>query len=254
MATFGAVIGSFLNVVIWRVPRGESIVQPPSACPTCGARIRARDNIPVLSWLLLRGRCRDCSEPISRRYPAVELLTAVLFVLVVLRFLDGSSLAPVPAYWYLAAIGVTLSLIDLDTHRLPNAIILPSYPVVAVLLTLASWGVGDWDALLRALIGGAVLFALYLLLCVVKPGGMGFGDVKLAGTVGAGLAWIGWGTLAVGGFAAFLLGGIYGAALMLAHRAGRKSKVPFGPWIVLGAVVGLAFGEALWAGYLDMIL
>jgi len=254
VATFGAVIGSFLNVVIWRVPRGESIVRPPSACPTCGARIRARDNIPVLSWLLLRGRCRDCSEPISRRYPAVELLTAVLFVLVVLRFLGGSSLAPVPAYWYLAAIGVTLSLIDLDTHRLPNAIILPSYPVVAVLLTLASWGVGDWDALLRALIGGAVLFALYLLLCVVKPGGMGFGDVKLAGIVGAGLAWIGWGTLAVGGFAAFLLGGIYGAALMLAHRAGRKSKVPFGPWIVLGAVVGLAFGEALWAGYLDMIL
>lgn len=254
MAAFGAVIGSFLNVVVWRVPRGRSIVRPPSACPRCGAAIRPRDNVPILSWLLLRGRCRDCTARISSRYPAVEALTAVLFVLVALRFAGSESYAALPAYWYLAAIGVALGLIDLDTHRLPNVIVLPSYPVVAGLLTLASWGAGDWPALLRAVIGGAALYGLYFVLCVAKPGGMGFGDVKLAGIIGGGLAWLGWGSLVVGAFAAFLLGGIWGVGLMLAHRAGRTSKVPFGPWIVLGAVVGVAFGEALWAGYLTIVL
>src|SRR5450830_2175470 len=151
----GLLIGSFLNVVVWRVPRGESIVTPPSACPRCGHPIRARDNVPVLSWLLLRGRCRDCGEPISRRYPLVEAATGAAFGLTAWHF--GVSWA-LPAYLFLAGISVALALIDLDTKRLPNAIVLPSYPVAILLLAFASWNPGggsDWSALWRALIGGA---------------------------------------------------------------------------------------------------
>ena len=130
-AVLGLAIGSFLNVVIWRVPRHESIVSPPSHCPGCDVPIAPRDNVPVLSWLVLRGRCRHCRNPISARYPLVELATGVLFALMVWRFGLAWEL---PAYLYLAAIAVALALIDIDVHRLPNAIVLPSYPVMAVLL------------------------------------------------------------------------------------------------------------------------
>lgn len=249
--SFGLIVGSFLNVVIWRVPRGESVVSPGSACPRCGHPIRPSDNVPVLSWLLLRGRCRDCHAPIAVRYPLVEATTAVAFVLVLLRI--GWTLA-LPAYLFLAAIGLALALIDLDVHRLPDALVLPAYPVMAVLLTAASWASGDWSALLRATIGGATLWALYFVLMSVRSGGMGFGDVKLAGVLGAGLGWLGWGSLVVGGFAAFLLGGVYAVALLLTRRAGRGSRVPFGPWMVLGAAVGVAVGEPLWVAYLDVVL
>ncbi len=249
-AVLGALIGSFLNVVVWRVPRGESVVSPPSACPRCGHEIRARDNVPVVSWLLLRGRCRDCAAPISPRYPVVEATTAVLFALVALRIGWAPEL---PAYLYLAAIGLALALIDLDTHRLPDPIVLPAYPVLAVALGAASWVTGDWGALLRAAIGGAALWAVYFLLMIVKQGGMGFGDVKLAGVLGAGMAWLGWGALVVGGFAAFLLGGLYGIALIVAGRGGRSTRVPFGPWMVLGTAIGIAVGQQLWTGYLDLV-
>ena len=249
-AVLGALIGSFLNVVVWRVPRGESVVSPPSACPRCGHEIRARDNVPVVSWLLLRGRCRDCAAPISPRYPVVEAATAVLFALVALRIGWAPEL---PAYLYLAAIGLALALIDLDTHRLPDPIVLPAYPVLAVALGAASWVTGDWGALLRAAIGGAALWAVYFLLMIVKQGGMGFGDVKLAGVLGAGMAWLGWGALVGGGFAAFLLGGLYGIALIIAGRGGRSTRVPFGPWMVLGTAIGIAAGQQLWTGYLDLV-
>lgn len=249
----GLAVGSFLNVVVHRVPLGLSVVRPASACPRCRSAIRRRDNVPVLSWLLLRARCRDCGEPISARYPVVEAVTAVLFVLVVVRMGEGLGWA-VPAYLYLAAIAVALALIDLDVHRLPDPIVLPSYPVLAVLLAVASWGTGQWDALLRAAIGGAVLWFLYAVLAVVKPGGMGWGDVKLAGLLGASLAWLGWGELLIGAFAAFLLGGVYSVALLVSRRAGRHSGIPFGPWMLAGAAVGVAAGGALWNGYLSLIV
>src|SRR5580698_9168633 len=129
-AVLGLAVGSFLNVVIYRVPRGESIVRPRSSCPSCGAPIRERDNIPVVSWLVLRGRCRDCQAPISARYPLVEFSTGVLFGLTAWHF--GADWA-LPAYLYLAAIGVALAMIDLDVHRLPNKIVLPSYAAVPLL-------------------------------------------------------------------------------------------------------------------------
>ena len=246
----GLLIGSFLNVVIWRVPRGRSIVSPPSACPSCGHPVRRRDNVPVLSWLVLRGRCRDCAEPISVRYPLVEAGTALLFVGVAARFGTGWEL---PAYLYLAAIGLALALIDIDVHRLPNALVLPSYPVLAGLLTLASANPGggaDWAALGRAALAGAVLFAFYGLLVVVYPRGMGLGDVKLAGVLGLALGWLGWGSLLVGAFAAFLIGGVFSIVLLATGRANRKTAIPFGPWMVLGAFVGIAVGEPLWSAYL----
>lgn len=250
---FGLAIGSFLNVVVWRVPRGESIVHPPSACPRCGHAIRPRDNVPVLSWLLLRGRCRDCGNPISARYPLVELGTGVLFALT--AWFTGASWV-LPALLYLAAISVALALIDIDTKRLPDAIVLPSYPVALALLALASWnpgGASDWPALLRAVIGGAILYGVYLVTMLAYPPGMGFGDVKLAGVLGLYLGWFGWGTLVIGWFAAFVVGGLFSIALLVAGRAGRKSGIPFGPWMLLGAVVGIVVGESLWSWYLGVL-
>lgn len=250
---FGLLIGSFLNVVVWRVPRGESIVHPPSACPRCGHRIRARDNVPVVSWLRLRGRCRDCGAPISRRYPLVEATTGVTFALC--AWAVGVSWL-LPALLYLVAIGIALALIDLDVHRLPDAIVLPSYVVAAVLLTLAAWnpgGASDWGALLRAGIGGAVLFVVYFVIVAVYPAGMGFGDVKLAGVLGLYLGWFGWGALAFGWFAAFLLGGAFAIGLLLTRRANRKSGVPFGPWMILGALVGVVAGGPVAGWYLTLL-
>jgi len=250
----GLAVGSFLNVVVYRVPSGRSVIRPASACPQCGSAIRRRDNVPVLSWLLLRGRCRDCRAPISSRYPIVEALTAVLFVAVVLRFTVVQDTAwAIPAYLYFVAIGVVLALIDLDAHRLPNAIVLPSYPVVAALLALASWGNDDWFALLRAVMGGVALWVFYFGLLLVKQGGMGFGDVKLAGILGAYLGWLGWGALIVGAFAAFFVGGLFSVCLLMARKAGRRTAIPFGPWMLVGAAVGIGAGEQAWAAYLGIM-
>lgn len=251
---FGLLIGSFLNVVIWRVPRGQSVIRPASACPSCGAAIRRRDNVPVVSWLVLRGRCRDCSAPISPRYPLVEALTGVLFVLVVVRFgAGGGALGwAIPAYLYLAAIAVALALIDLDTHRLPDSLVLPALVIAPALLAIASGAAGDWGAGVRALAGGAVLFGAYFAMLVAYPAGMGFGDVKLAAVLGVYLGWIGWGALAVGAFAAFLLGGVFSIALLLTRRAGRKTGIPFGPWMLAGALVGIGWGQQVWDAYLGL--
>jgi leader peptidase (prepilin peptidase)/N-methyltransferase len=250
-AVVGLAIGSFLNVVIWRVPRDESVVHPRSHCPSCGHSVRPYDDIPVLSWLILRGRCRDCGQPISLRYPLVELGTAVLFAVTASHFGFSWEL---PAYLYLVAIGVALAMIDLDVHRLPNKIVLPSYVVVAALLTLASVGTDDWAALLRAAIGGAALYAFYFALRLAYPRGMGFGDVKLAGLLGGYLGWLGWGQLAVGAFLGFLLGGAVGGALMALNRANRKSKIPFGPFMIVGAYVAVLAGAQITDLYLDLFL
>lgn len=238
-AVLGLVIGSFLNVVAHRVPRGESVVSPPSACPACGEQIRARHNLPVLGWLILRGRCFDCGEPISIRYPLVEAGTAVLFAVTAVSFAGNPGL--LPAYAFFAAVAVALALIDHDVRRLPDVIVLPSYVVLAVLLALD----GDLQALLRAGLGAALLFGLYLAIALVAAGAMGFGDVKLAGVVGGMTAYLSWGTLLTGAFLGFLLGAVAGLLLVSAHRAGRRSAVAFGPFMLLGAWSGV-----LGAGYL----
>ncbi|MEJ5868711.1 prepilin peptidase [Pseudokineococcus sp. 5B2Z-1] len=249
-AALGLLVGSFLNVVVHRVPAGESVVSPPSACPRCGHRLRARDNVPVLSWVLLRGRCRDCRAPISPRYPLLELGTAVLLALVALQV--GWSPA-LPAFLYLGCVAVALTAIDLEHHRLPDAIVLPSYVVGAVLLVGAAALQADWWALARLGVGLAVMWLGYFGLALAKPGGMGFGDVKLAGLLGMHLGYLGWAELAVGAFAAFLVGGLVGVVLLATRRAGRRSAIPFGPFMLLGAAVGVAAGPGLAAGYLGLL-
>lgn len=216
-------------MVIHRVPRRESVVSPPSACPRCGTQIRNRHNVPVFGWLVLGGRCYDCDEPISARYPLVEAGTGVLFALAAVRFADDPG--ALPAYLWFAAIGVALALIDLDVRRLPNAIVGPSYPVLALLLALD----GDGTALLRAGIGAAVLFAFFFLVATVAPGAMGYGDVKLAGVVGGMTAYLSWGALLVGAFLGFLFGALAGVLLIAGGKAGRKSAMSFGPFMILGA-------------------
>lgn len=250
-AVLGLLVGSFLNVVVWRVPRGESVVRPPSHCPACDRPVRPRDNVPVVSWLVLRGRCRDCGSPISARYPLVELTTAVVFGVMAVRLGLDSAL---PAFLYLAAIGVALWLIDIDVKRLPNAIVLPSYVVGAALLTVAAASSGEWDRLLRAALGMAALYGFYFVLALVYPAGMGFGDVKLAGVLGLFLGWLGWAEVVTGAFLGFLLGGIVGVGLIAARRAGRKSMIPFGPFMLAGAFVAVLWGGALADLYLDGVL
>ena len=257
----GLLIGSFLNVVVYRVPAGISVVRPPSACPRCENPIRRRDNVPVLSWVLLRGRCRDCRTRIPVRYPAVEAATAALFAVVAAAWAaagGAGSTAPariivLVALLYLMAVSVALALIDLDTHRLPNAVTYPSAIVVGVLLVAASAVSGDWGALLRGLIGAVGLGAVYLTLAVAVPGGMGLGDVKLAVVLGLVLAYLGWGPLAVGAFGAFLVGGIFAIVLILAGRARWRGGVPFGPAMLIGAWVGVFSGAPLWSLYLGVL-
>ncbi|WP_223691863.1 prepilin peptidase [Leifsonia poae] len=261
---FGLLIGSFLNVVAYRVPAGLSIVSPPSACPGCGGRIRPYDNIPVLSWLILRGRCRDCGEPISARYPVVEAVTGVFFVAVAVMAAPAlataastqSTVAAVlqlVAFLYLAAVSVVLAAIDIDTRTLPNAIVLPSAFVGIVLLSASALLAQRPGALLTAVTGMIGLFLFYLIVALVSPRGMGFGDVKLAGVLGWYLGFLGVGPLLVGAFAAFLLGGLFGIVLLVTGRAGRKSGIPFGPWMLAGAWIGVVAGGPLWSSYLALV-
>lgn len=251
LGVVGLAVGSFLNVVVARTPEGLSVARPASRCPSCETPILRRDNVPVVSWLVLRGRCRACRVRIPVRYLLVELATALAFAGVALGIGPSWTL---PVTLYAVAAGIALTLIDLDVHRLPDAIVLPSYPVVAALLVVAAWGAGRWDDLLRAAIGGVILFAAYLLMMIAYPSGMGAGDVKLSGLLGALLAFSGWGAFAVGAFAAFLLGGVFAGALMLARRAGRRSGIPFGPWMIGGALVGLVWGRQLFDAYLGLIV
>ncbi len=158
------------------------------------------------------------------------------------------------AFLYFAAISVVLTLIDLDTHRLPNAIVLPSYVVAGILFVVAAVLAAEWGPLLGAAIGMAVLYAFYFVIRLIRPDGMGGGDVKLAGLIGIYLGWLGWGALAVGAFAAFLYGGVFGIALMLARRAGRKTAIPFGPWMILGAWTGVFTGEAVGRWYMNLFV
>ena len=236
---FGAVIGSFLNVVVYRVPRGESLVRPESHCPDCQSPIRARHNVPVFGWLLLRGRCADCGTRISARYPLVELGTGVAFAVVALRLAQLHLLSAAPAFAWFTGAGIALALIDLDCRRLPNAIVLPSYPVLAVALAGSAWWQHDWWSLARAGIGCAALLAFFGSLVLIYPAGMGLGDVKLAGVIGLVLGYLSWAALVTGAFLGFLLGAVVGVAVIATGRGSRKSAVPFGPFMIAGALLAL---------------
>ena len=252
VAVLGLAVGSFLNVVIYRVPRGESLVRPRSHCPHCQSVIRPWHNVPVVGWLVLRGRCAACHTHISVRYPIVELGTAALFVAVAARF--GMS-AALPAYLYLAAVALALAVIDLDVWRLPNAIVYPSYLVGLVLLGTASAVDDDWAAIGRGLLGTVAVIALFLpLTYTFGRRGMALGDVKVGGLLGLYLGWLGWKPLLVGLFAGFVIGSLVGLASIGARRSGLKPLLPYGPSMMAGAFVAVFFGGPIAGWYLSLIL
>lgn len=243
----GLVAGSFLNVVAYRVPLGRSVIRPRSSCPACGHAIRAGDNLPVVSWLLLRARCRDCGAAISLRYPLVEAGTGAAFA--GLALLVGASWA-LPGYWWATGAAITLTLTDLDHRRLPDRILLPGIIGAAVLLVAGSLLESDPWAILRALAGGAGYFALLLLVALAARGGFGFGDVKLGFLLGMVLAHRSWAALVVGAFAGFAVGGLVSLGLLAARRVGRKDAIPFGPAMVAGAALALVFADPIARWYL----
>jgi leader peptidase (prepilin peptidase)/N-methyltransferase len=262
---FGALIGSFLNVVICRLPAGESIVSPGSHCPRCGAPIRPWDNVPVLGWLLLRGRCRDCREPISARYPLVELANALLWAALALRFGFGF---PLFAFAAFCSALLAITLIDVDHWIIPDAITLPGILVglaasfglpprgglLAALLhqrlhldrlpgALAS--PGFWDSLAALLLGGGFFY----LVAFLSRGGMGGGDIKLTAMMGA---FLGLRDLGVAVFIGLLSGSAVGIALMIAGRKSRKDAIPFGPFLALGGICAVFWGRGLVDWYLNL--
>jgi leader peptidase (prepilin peptidase)/N-methyltransferase len=248
-AVLGLVFGSFINVVACRVPADKSVVSPPSACPSCGHAIRHRDNIPVVSWILLRGRCRDCGVRISSRYPIVEAATAVLFVATVVVIGLGWVLA---AYLWFVGVSLTLVLTDIDVHRIPNRILYPGTIVGAVLLFGGAVLDGDLGSFWRGAAGAGIYFALFLILALVARGGFGMGDVKLAFFLGLFLTYQSWEVLGSGIALGVAIGGVLAIFLLVARKASRKAKFAFGPAMVFGAWAALAFGQELADWYLGV--
>jgi leader peptidase (prepilin peptidase)/N-methyltransferase len=235
----GACIGSFLNVCIFRIPESRSIVSPGSACPKCNTNIKFYDNIPIISWLLLLGKCRTCSEPISARYPMVELLTGLLALASVIRF--GISIDFIIYFVFISTL-VLITFIDLDHQIIPDVISLPGIPIglmASFLLTSLSFK----DSLIGLLVGGGSLFLVawgYQL--VTGKEGMGGGDIKLLAMIGAFIGWLG---VCFTIFIASATGSLIGAVLMFFAQKDLKFAVPFGPFLSIGAIAYLFFGHEL---------
>lgn len=248
---FGLAFGSFLNVVIYRLPRNESLIWPASHCPYCQHQLAPKDNIPLLSFLLLKGQCRYCQKPISWRYPLVELLTALLLVAAFLKFKLGFTFFTAAIFLLVL---MAISFIDIDFKIIPNKIIIPSLIGFAFFipvqyftgLRLLNLLTSHWyDPIVGFLLGGGFLFLLALL----WPGGMGGGDIKLAAFMGLFLG----GYTAVALFIGFLLGSLGGLGAMLFLGKSRKDQIPFGPYLALGSVLTLFFGPQLVNWYLTFL-
>jgi leader peptidase (prepilin peptidase)/N-methyltransferase len=240
----GAIVGSFLNVVSYRLPRHESLISPASHCPKCGTPVKPYDNIPILSWLLLRGRCRSCAAPISPRYPLVEALTAALCVGAVLAHTSASGVALSVA---LILLVVPAALIDLEHRIIPNRLTALG-AVLALAIGLALDPAGEPERL----IAGAGAGGLLLLAALAYPGGMGMGDVKLAGVMGLFL-----GRAVAPAILVALLAGVLVGVMIIAEKGasqGRKTAVPFGPFLALGALVGVFAGQPLIDLYVNHFL
>jgi leader peptidase (prepilin peptidase)/N-methyltransferase len=236
----GLVVGSFLNVVIYRLPRHESLVRPGSHCPSCGTPIRAYDNIPIVSWLILRGKCRNCRSRISARYVLVEAITGASFVLAFWRFgLDWRLLVA----WAFIAAMVAVAFIDYDHMIIPNKIVLPG-AVMGLLASMALDPQRWWVYVAGSLGAAAFMFALAL----IWPGGMGPGDIKLALFMGAVLG----AYVMVALFVAFFLGSLVGVFMLLVQKRSRKEKIPFGPYLAMGAILAALVGETLLNSYLGV--
>lgn len=249
----GAVVGSFLNVCVHRMPREQSVVRPPSHCPHCNERIRWRDNIPLVSYPLLRGRCRHCGGRISPRYFLVELLTATLFLLVWLRF-DGWV---APIYWLLVAGLIVATFIDFEHYIIPNEI---TYGGIVLGLLLSPLNVplrvggSAANALLQSFIGvivGGVTLLVVALLGekIFKKEAMGMGDVKLLAAIGA---FLGWEATLFTVFVSSVVGGVFGLILVFVNRKGWQSRIPYGPYIAVGALVWIFGGPEIIDWYVSL--
>ena len=241
-ALFGLAIGSFLNVVIYRVPKGMSIVSPRSACPSCGTQLLERDNVPVVSWLILRGRCRHCQEPISIRYPLVELACAGLFAGTAARF--GYDWA-LPAFLVLFAGLLALSVIDVETLLLPKKIVWPLSVLVGALFVLAAAVTGYWHDLLVGVICGAAWFGLFFVMNLASPRLLGFGDVRLAPVLGLALGWLGVRYVVLGFLAGNFIGAVIGIVLIATKRMGRQQQMPYGVFLAVGCAVAVFAGPEI---------
>jgi leader peptidase (prepilin peptidase)/N-methyltransferase len=243
----GLAVGSFLNVCIVRLPAGQSIVSPPSHCPQCGAPIRPRDNIPLLSYLLLGGRCRDCEARISVRYPLVEALAGVLFAA------TAYWMGPVPQmllYWAFLSALIVITFVDLDHQIIPDAISIPGI-AVGVLAAVLGYGPSWHDSVIGALVGGGILYAVAVgYHALTKREGMGGGDIKLLAMIGAFLGWRGVLVTLVFGS---LTGSVIGMAVIALRGGDSRVPIPFGPFLALGAAVALFVGEPLLDWYLRLI-
>ena len=243
----GTIIGSFLNVCIYRIPAGKSIVSPPSACPHCGHTIRWFQNIPILSYVFLGGKCAACRVGISLRYPAIEALTGLLFVMVLYSY--GFSLATL-VYWLFVAALVTISFIDLDQQIIPDVISLPGIVIGFACSFCIPWL--SWlDSLLGIVVGGGILLAIaWLYEIIAKREGMGGGDIKLLGMLGA---FLGWQAVFPVIFIASLVGSLVGIPMMLLQKEDTKFAIPFGPFLALAAIVYLFWGQQLIYWYLGLL-
>lgn len=246
---FGITIGSFLNVVIYRVPNDESI-NGRSKCPKCGHQIRWYDNIPLFSWLVLRGKCRDCKAPISIRYPLVELVNGLAWLGLGLYF----GLDPIlPLFLILASATLALTMIDFDTMTLPNVITYPIFIITGLYFTGLAFYSGNMDSLVSAGLGAAVYFVFFFLMWLLTGGrGLGFGDVKLAPTLGAMIGWFSLYGVGVGIMGAFIFGGIPAGIAMALGIVKRGTQIPFGPMLILGAWIAVFFGESFSQAYLSL--
>jgi len=238
-AILGLAVGSFLNVVIYRVPRQLSIVRPRSACPTCSNLISNRDNIPLLSWIMLRGRCRHCHSRISVRYPLVELTTGILFTLTAWRV--GAHLDLI-AFLILDASLLALALIDLEMLLLPRSIVYPTLICVGSVLLISAAVDQQWHRLFVAALCSMAWFAVFFVMNLVSPRSLGFGDVRLSPLLGLTLGWLGIGEVFLGFFAANLVGAVIGVTLIATKRMRRDQPVPYGVFLAIGTIFTVLLG------------
>lgn len=241
-ALLGLMVGSFLNVVIYRVPLSLSIVRPASACPHCHTTISARDNVPVVSWLLLHGRCRHCAAPISRQYPLVELATGAAFAGVAARV---GYRADLPALLVFVAGLFALAVIDAELLILPKRIVYVVLVLQGVTLLGAATYDGQWHRLVVAALVAVIWFGFFFALNAVSPRALGFGDVRLSLVLGFGLGWLGVGYAILGFFVANLVGAVIGVTLIAVKRIARQQPVPYGVFLAVGAYVAIVAGPEL---------
>lgn len=244
----GLVIGSFLTVVVDRVPQGGSVNAPPSRCGSCGLRLGPLDLVPVVSWLALRGKCRRCRAPIGIDPIAIELTNAGLYVLMAIRFDDTR--AAIPAYCILMSVLVAQTWIDLATQRLPREITYVGMALGAVALTVAAIVIDEPERIWMAALGAAIALVTMWVIYALSRGGMGDGDVRLAPLLGLYLGWLNPGIVLPGLFFGFVAGAVVGVFMMAIDRAGRRTAVPFGPFLALGTVVAIFAGQP----FVDLVL